>query len=413
MESWFRDRLHQNELVLLSDSGFTNDELAIRFLEHFILYSDAGPSQPPKLLLMDNHGSHVTPEFINIATSNNVVPFTFPAHLTHCMQPCDVGIFQAMKHWHNKAIQHALEFLEFDYTIASFLRDLPEIRTKTLKKSTIKEAFNKAGMWPVNAQKVLKTMSKFMKETSPEPPALPTLPPQTPQTTHEFRAKWDSMQSKIYTQLSSPSQHRFNSINRGLQNLLDTNDITKVECEMLYTRVAEISRKKPINRRRIKKGGELTAQYANELIRVKEQERAQKWAKKESRARRISKNKQLKELNRKGVYFRKLERVRIRSQRLVVEGDIGAAALFIPIPDPETEAAKADIIANTEATIPEGLEAGDPETWFEPVEYEPFEPTFGGNLSQKFDWREANFIPLEEEESEYFSGEESIEDISM
>jgi hypothetical protein len=115
-----------------------------------------------------------------------------------------------------------------------------------------------------------------------------------------------------------------------------------------------------------------------------------------------------------GVYFRKLERVRIRSQRLVVEGDIGAAALFIPIPDPETEAAKADIIGNTEATIPEGLEAGNPETWFEPVEYEPFEPTFGGNLSQKFDWREANFIPLEEEEeSEYFSGEESIEDISM
>ena len=108
MESWFRDRLHQNELVLLSDSGFTNDQLAIRFLEHFILYSDASPSQPTKLLLMDNHGSHVTPEFINLATCNNVVPFTFPAHLTHCMQPCDVGIFQAMKHWHNKAIQHAL-----------------------------------------------------------------------------------------------------------------------------------------------------------------------------------------------------------------------------------------------------------------------------------------------------------------
>jgi hypothetical protein len=50
------------------------------------------------------------------------------------MQPCDVGILQAMKHWHSKAIQHALETLDFDYTIGSFLRDLPEIRAQTLKK---------------------------------------------------------------------------------------------------------------------------------------------------------------------------------------------------------------------------------------------------------------------------------------
>jgi hypothetical protein len=93
MESWYRERLHQGERILLSESGFTTDELSLRFLEHFIQHTKAGPDQPPKLLLMDNHGSHRTPEFINLAVQHNIVPFSFPAHLTHCMQPCDIGIF--------------------------------------------------------------------------------------------------------------------------------------------------------------------------------------------------------------------------------------------------------------------------------------------------------------------------------
>jgi hypothetical protein len=38
-------------------------------------------------------------------------------------------------------------------------------------------------MWPVNAQKVLQTMSKYMKEATPEPSDLPALPPKTLRTT--------------------------------------------------------------------------------------------------------------------------------------------------------------------------------------------------------------------------------------
>ena len=64
MESWYRDRKHQNELVLLSENGFTTDQLTFRFLEHFIAHTEAGPRAEPKLLLMDNHNSHITPDFI-------------------------------------------------------------------------------------------------------------------------------------------------------------------------------------------------------------------------------------------------------------------------------------------------------------------------------------------------------------
>jgi hypothetical protein len=140
-----------------------------------------------------------------------------------------------MKHWHTRAIQCALETLDFDDTISSFLMDFPEIRTRTLKKMTIKHAFEQAGIWPIDRAKVLEKMSKYIKEATTEP-AVPNLPPpNTPRTTHEFRAKWSNLQPKLQNQLSSPSQRQFDSIERGLQSLLDASDITRVERDVLHT----------------------------------------------------------------------------------------------------------------------------------------------------------------------------------
>jgi len=172
-------------VILLSESGFTSDTLTYRFLQHFIQHTHSGPDTPYKILLMDNHGSHLTPQFVLLARANNIVPFTFPAHLTHCMQPLDVGVFQSYKHWHNKAIQCAIETLDFDYTISSFLRDLSAIRHKTFKKTTIQHAFSSSGMWPINRRKVAEKMAKYMKEPASKEPTLPTLPA-TPRTTKEF-----------------------------------------------------------------------------------------------------------------------------------------------------------------------------------------------------------------------------------
>jgi hypothetical protein len=141
MDSWYREKLKAGERVLLSETGFTSDDLGLIYLEHFIQHTGATPGGPFILLLMDNHGSHRTPQFILLAYQHNIILFSFPAHMSHCMQPLDVGCFQTEKHWHTKAIEYTLDNLDFDYSIASFLRDLPEIRAKTFQKSIIRDAF--------------------------------------------------------------------------------------------------------------------------------------------------------------------------------------------------------------------------------------------------------------------------------
>jgi hypothetical protein len=131
---------------VLSDSGYTNKEISLIYLDHLILHTNARLDKPPKVLLIDQHSSHMDPNFTIKATAHNIHLYPFPSHLTYVLQPLDVGVFQPYKHWHKKAVQHAMRNLDLDYNVASFMCDIQEIRAKTFKKGTIHSAFWKAGM---------------------------------------------------------------------------------------------------------------------------------------------------------------------------------------------------------------------------------------------------------------------------
>lgn len=72
--SWFADELPMGTKVMNSENGFTADKTAIDYLSHYILNSDAGPDNDWKLMLMDHHGSHCTPEFILLANLYDIRP---------------------------------------------------------------------------------------------------------------------------------------------------------------------------------------------------------------------------------------------------------------------------------------------------------------------------------------------------
>jgi hypothetical protein len=150
MESWYYDAIQGDELMLLSESDYSNKQLVIEYLRYFIQYTKAGLDTPKKLLLMDSHANHRTPDFVLLVYEHQIIPYAFPSYLTHVMQPFDVSIFQPYKHWHKKAIQHVLQNLNINYNITSFLRDLTEIRHNTFKIGTVKNAWKKTGIWPFN-----------------------------------------------------------------------------------------------------------------------------------------------------------------------------------------------------------------------------------------------------------------------
>ena len=146
MTSWFCEKRPAGIRILTSNSGFTNNQIGIEFLKHFIENSDAGPDADWKLMLMDNHESHCIHEFVTLANDNHIRPYSLIFHLTHCMQPLNVGVFQTYKHWHKIAIRQTISTSFVKYTVPQFLRDFSKIQNNAFKSTTIRNAFKNSGM---------------------------------------------------------------------------------------------------------------------------------------------------------------------------------------------------------------------------------------------------------------------------
>jgi len=169
---------------------------------------------------MDNHGSHETGDIIRLAFDNKILLYPLLAHLTHCMQPLDVGCFQPYKHWHDKAIKESLAIFDTEYGIRSFLRDLPTIRAKTFKKDTIRHAFRDSGMWPVSPKRCISKLKVY--NPLEEEPELPRFPrdgerPTTPSDLHQVERSLLWIQQKVQEIGSSPTRTTVSSIIVGAQ----------------------------------------------------------------------------------------------------------------------------------------------------------------------------------------------------
>lgn len=49
-----------------------------------------------RLLILDGHNSHCSYKFVSYAAAHNIDIICLPAHTTHALQPCDVGVFSPL-----------------------------------------------------------------------------------------------------------------------------------------------------------------------------------------------------------------------------------------------------------------------------------------------------------------------------
>jgi len=158
MEHWVQDNLTGVEVIAVSQTGYTNESIAVSWLDHFIKHVDAGPEADWRILLLDGHTTHHKDDFILKCYENHIVLFVFPSHLTQILQPHNVEVFRPWKHYHNKAIHNALHSLHMEYTISSFFPDLSSIHEHTFQSHTIKNSLKDAGMLQVVYKVALKKM---------------------------------------------------------------------------------------------------------------------------------------------------------------------------------------------------------------------------------------------------------------
>jgi hypothetical protein len=337
MTHWYKD-LHPDTRVFTSPTGYTSSEIALQYLDHLIQYTKAGIDKPPKILLMDQHGSHMTNEFVIKATDANIHPFPFPSHLTHILQPLDVGVFQPYKHWHRKAVQDATRCLDIEYTVASFFRDLTQIREKTFKRTTIQGAFRKSGMWPINSENALEKMRTYQapeRETTKEL----ELPPLTPTKGIPAERSLTEISLKIAEkEFSSPTQRKIDSTFRGVKSLLLQGEILTRELDDLTTLMhkTQDAQIRGTNRKVLQRGGALSGKEARVLKAQKEAQEVADKVRRRQNLLRTTENKIRKRHYDKGVIARKKERERKKAvQQLEKLKQFVPDELYHVIPDPE------------------------------------------------------------------------------
>ncbi|KAK2716746.1 hypothetical protein QYM36_007035 [Artemia franciscana] len=88
-----------------SPSGWVNQELFLEYLKHFKTYSHASP-ESPKLLIMDNHESHICSAVVQFAKESGITLLTIPSHCSHRLQPLDICVYFPFKCQYNKAMDN-------------------------------------------------------------------------------------------------------------------------------------------------------------------------------------------------------------------------------------------------------------------------------------------------------------------
>ena len=151
-------QFHQNmtgyELITILLTGYTNSDINLQQLDHFIKYNNCGPDKLQRILLLDRASSYTDNIFAIKYKANKIWPVIFLSHQMHLIQPADVGCFREWKYYQQTKVQDVIRLYEPEYNVQSFFRDLSEVRRKTFTKKTIKHSFRDTGIWPISFKQV-------------------------------------------------------------------------------------------------------------------------------------------------------------------------------------------------------------------------------------------------------------------
>ena len=257
---------------------------------------------------MDNHGSHLTYEFIEWCQQHNVLLYPFPAHTTHFLQPLDGKPFQQYKHYHGEAVNNAARDLYPSFEKREFLQNLPGIRKKAFKSQTIKSGFADCGIIPFKPDPIIE---RLKNKLPPEPElqmwtgdrkadgSTPT-PPPTPSSNSSSPMTLQKLRHHIYKAYEAMAE--FDKTNQAMSPKLMKNigkifsgSLTQAEYGAQYkddlTHLRQSARRQNKTRTRrqvqsLSNEGILTVKDANRHIQARKQDeeaKAERQASKRSR----------------------------------------------------------------------------------------------------------------------------------
>jgi hypothetical protein len=269
LEAWYRDntQLPGDWAVAVSENGWTTDEIGLQWIKHFDKWTRSRTIGVHRLLILDGHGSHSTPEFDQYCIDNKIITLCMPAHSSHLLQPLDVACFSPLKRAYSRLIQELARQGIFHLDKTDFLANYQKVRPAIHFESNILSGFRATGLVPFNPDRVL---SNLTITKTPSPPCSPNQPSspwisETPRNTAQVDKQMQLVHASCHRESASPTAPMAKVAKSAsvAWNLvaLQAQKIAELEASNRHLQTKATRTKK-----RIQSGGVLEVETARQLI---------------------------------------------------------------------------------------------------------------------------------------------------
>jgi hypothetical protein len=264
--TWYSDTLPLDWVIGVSENGWTDNELGLKWLEHVFEKHTAHRTKGVyRLLILDGHGSHVTPEFDLFCKEHSIITLCMPPHSSHLLQPLDVGCFAVLKQSYGRQIEGYMRNGVNHINKPDFLRAFHAARTEAMTLANIQSSFAATGLVPHNPERVLSKLHTQLKTPTPPSTSYANNAPastqawafETPHDTAQLVLQANAMKR---TALPTPTNRALDQLVKGCQLAMNSAVLLAEENRQLRGENERQKKKRAKRRAFIATGGVLTIQ---------------------------------------------------------------------------------------------------------------------------------------------------------
>lgn len=144
-----------------SESGYTDSKISLEWLKCvFDPQTKGQANQKSRVLICDGFGTHETLEVLEVCFENNIILCRLPSHISHKLQPCDVGVFAPLKAAYRDQVERLYRGGANTVGKDHFTSLYSPARERAFTKRNVTAAWTASGLFPFNPDRVLRDTPK-------------------------------------------------------------------------------------------------------------------------------------------------------------------------------------------------------------------------------------------------------------
>ena len=264
--SWYNG-LPPDWAISVSDNGWTTDQLGVEWVKHFNQHTAARTAGVYRLLILDGHSSHATPEFDQYCAENKIITLCMPPHTSHLLQPLDVSCFSPLKRAYGREIEELARQGVYYIDKIDFLAAYTRIRPIVFTQQNIQAGFRATGLVPPYPDRVLSSLTVARTPSPPQTTIDNNAATQleTPHTVAQLQQQAKLLQERLHRQSQSPTSQLLRQVIKGCQIAMQSATILAEENKKLRIQVQRQRKKQSQQRQYIASGGVLQVQQGQQI----------------------------------------------------------------------------------------------------------------------------------------------------